>query len=99
MNIFHSYVSLPEGTAPQSTSIQAPETHPRDFRTHSLDQIQPFCTRGRASALGCYVQTVSWSNGARDKKAYRAMNAAWLENVTGDAMIDGHFMELMGNKK
>ena len=49
------------------------------IRSQSLDRIQPFCRRARGARAACYVQTVSWSNGARDRKAYRAMNAAWLE--------------------
>ncbi|CAL1174272.1 unnamed protein product [Cladocopium goreaui] len=64
--------------------------------THSLDQIQPFCTRGRASALGCYVQTVSWSNGARDKKAYRAMNVPLRKEMTARATPSFRLVDFFG---
>ncbi|CAJ1392982.1 unnamed protein product [Effrenium voratum] len=36
--------------------------------------MDPFCKTGRASALGCYVQTISWTNGVRDNDNFQVMN-------------------------
>jgi len=41
-----------------------------------LTQMEPFCTGGgRASQLGCYVQTISWTNGVRDNENFQIMNS------------------------
>lgn len=40
-----------------------------------LQKLENFCTSGRASKLGCYVQTISWTNGVRDNKNFQVMNA------------------------
>lgn len=39
-----------------------------------LAQMDSFCTTGRASQLGCYVQTISWTNGVRDNENFQVMN-------------------------
>ena len=38
-------------------------------------KMDTFCTSGRASQLGCYVQTISWTNGVRDNTNFQVMNA------------------------
>ena len=44
--------------------------------TTTLSKMEAFCAGSRTGRLGCSLQTVSWSNGARDNKAYKAMNAS-----------------------
>eukprot|EP00434_Breviolum_minutum_P030827 symbB.v1.2.027259.t1/scaffold2785.1/size70456/2 len=40
-----------------------------------LTKMETFCTgSGRASQLGCYVQTISWTNGVRDNENFQIMN-------------------------
>ena len=47
-----------------------------------LTQMEPFCTGGgRASQLGCYVQTISWTNGVRDNENFQIMNS-YIEQAT-----------------
>ena len=44
--------------------------------TTTLSKMEAFCHQKRTERLGCSLQTVSWSNGKRDNRAYKAMNAA-----------------------
>lgn len=51
-----------------------------------LTKMETFCTgSGRASQLGCYVQTISWTNGVRDNENFQIMNGSfWLQDVGVD---------------
>ena len=54
-----------------------------------LTQMEPFCTGGgRASQLGCYVQTISWTNGVRDNENFQIMNS-YIEQATKPWEISG----------
>ncbi len=47
-----------------------------------LTQMETFCTgSGRASQLGCYVQTISWTNGVRDNENFQIMNGSFRLQV------------------
>lgn len=48
-----------------------------------LAQMDSFCTTGRASQLGCYVQTISWTNGVRDNENFQVMNGYIEEAMAG----------------
>ena len=53
-----------------------------------LTKMETFCTgSGRASQLGCYVQTISWTNGVRDNENFQIMNGSfWLQDVGVDTL-------------
>ena len=63
-----------------------------------LTQMEPFCTGGgRASQLGCYVQTISWTNGVRDNENFQIMNS-YIEQATKPWEISGAEWRISGKK-
>lgn len=63
----------------------------------TLAKLQSFCAPGgRAESLGCNIQTISYTNGPRDKKVFGHLNqyitqAHWQEHLgTGKMVLVSH---------
>ena len=55
----------------------------------SLGRLQSFCGPGGRAQLGCNVQTISYTNGPRDKKVFKHLNQFILQAAARCGKLEG----------